>query len=92
MEEKEMLKKIIAGSLLSLVIALTLGTTAFAAGPDPDQVSCMAFCNPNSPSGIYCGAGANNIAQGLYPMGGPGASGHARMTLYEVWDAFGIAH
>ena len=80
--------KVMAGVLLAMVVIVIGGTAAFAAGPDPDKASCMAFCNPNGPNGIYCGLGANNIAQGLLPLGGPGASGHAQLTLTEVYALF----
>lgn len=83
-----MLRKIIAGSLLSMVIALTLGTTAFAS-PPVDQVPCIVECNTHGPNGTLCGAGVSAVARHLdsvaiLDMGTPGASGHAQNTLAEV--------
>jgi hypothetical protein len=59
---KKMLK-VMAGVLLAMVVIVIGGTAAFAQGPDPNNVPCMAFCNPNSPQGVLCGYGARSVSE-----------------------------
>jgi len=91
-----MVKKLIAGCLLSIAVLLMVGTAAFAgtppdAGIPPGNASCIAACSHACVqlkdwgfADLFVG---NNfvpaIAHGDFATGAPGASAKAQMTTQE---------
>ena len=77
-----MVKKLIAGSILSMVVMLMVGTAAFAATPEDagrpaDNASCIAWCSHWCP-------GVPTMQWMAQNLPGPGVSARAKMTAEEV--------
>jgi hypothetical protein len=104
-EKKQMIKKLIAGSILSMVVMLMVGTAAFAKPPEdagipPANASCIAACSHacvNIRPVLLQVYGIVWEGNNLVPMkangalaAGRGVSATAQMTIQE--ECYDILH
>ena len=77
-----MVKKLIAGSIVSMGVILMVGTAAFAA-PNLDNAPCIAQCTPNGACGSLTPDfnEVTYLAHGGTFAGLTGAAAHAQANL-----------